>query len=319
MKGLQHIDVRNNKSVFKLDLDTNISIIKGESATGKTTLVDMISQYSRYGADSGITLISDKKCVALEKLNWQQDIKNIADSIVFIDEGNDFVKTKEFAAAIKNTDNYYVIITRENLFELPVNIDAIYGIRGRRYFSLKRTYNSLYRIYPDKAIYTKPDIIITEDSGAGYEFFKAIFDKKGCECISSNGNSGILNKIRLYENKRILIIADGAAFGAYMEMLSDYAKRKNSCISAYLPESFEWIILSSGLIKDSEIDDILKAPYEYIDSRDFFSREQYYTALLIQKTKDTYLSYNKRKLNISYLQDKEKGAIIKVMPEQMFE
>ena len=76
--------------------------------------------------------------------------------------------------------------------------------------------------------------------------------------------------------------------------------------------------LSAGM---SDIERIFnyKYPYEYIDSRDFFSREQYYTALLIQKTKDTYLSYNKRKLNISYLQDKEKGAVIKVMPEQMFE
>ena len=56
-----------------------------------------------------------------------------------------FVKSKEFAAAIKGTDNYYVIVTRENLFELPISVEAIYGIKGRKYFQLKRTYNSLYQ------------------------------------------------------------------------------------------------------------------------------------------------------------------------------
>ena len=319
MKGRQHIEIRNNRSVFKFDLDHNISVIKGDSATGKTTLVDMIAEFQQYGADSGISLSSDKRCVVLGRQNWQQELKSISDCIVFIDEGNDFVKSKEFAEAIRGSDNYYVIVTRENLFELPVSINAIYGIKGRKYFSLKQTYNSLYRIYPDESDYTKPEVVLTEDSGSGYEFFDSVAAEHSCECRSSNGNANILNELKLCENKSVLIIADGAAFGAYMEMLYDYRTRKNSSICAYLPESFEWIILSSGLIKDSDLAAILNEPWDHIDSKDHFSREQFYTALLIQKTEGTYLKYSKRKLNPNFLHEKEKTAILSVLPKKLFE
>ena len=128
-----------------------------------------------------------------------------------------------------------------------------------------------------------------------------------------------MNELKLCENKSVLIIADGAAFGAYMEMLYDYRTRKNSSICAYLPESFEWIILSSGLIKDSDLAAILNEPWDHIDSKDHFSREQFYTALLIQKTEGTYLKYSKRKLNENYLHDKEKTAILSVLPKKLFE
>ena len=110
--------------------------------------VYMISEYQRFGESSGLILKCDKKCIVLDSYNWNVNLSTTKDSIVFIDEGNSFVKSKEFAAAIKGTDNYYAIVTRENLFELPISVEAIYGIKGRKYFQLKRTYNSLYRIYP---------------------------------------------------------------------------------------------------------------------------------------------------------------------------
>ena len=47
------------------------------------------------------------------------------DSIVFIDEGNDFVMGDTFAAAIQKTDNYYVIVTRERIPSLPYSVEEI--------------------------------------------------------------------------------------------------------------------------------------------------------------------------------------------------
>lgn len=46
-------------------------------------------------------------------------IKRNHDCIVFIDEGNHFVMSDEFAATIQNTDNYYVIVTREGASFYP--------------------------------------------------------------------------------------------------------------------------------------------------------------------------------------------------------
>ncbi len=34
---------------------------------------------------------------------------------------------------------------------------------------------------------------------------------------------------------------------------------------AMLPESFEWLILQSGLIKEKELQDILESPEEFIE------------------------------------------------------
>ena len=69
---------------------------------------------------SPVELISDKKCYVLEGALWKEQLAGITDSIVFVDEGNTFVKAEEFAGVIQNTDNYYVIVSRESLPALPI-------------------------------------------------------------------------------------------------------------------------------------------------------------------------------------------------------
>lgn len=57
------------------------------------------------------------------------------------------MKSQEFAAAVKASDNYFVIITREDLPNSPYSADEIYGIyTSGKYHDRKRTYNELYRI-----------------------------------------------------------------------------------------------------------------------------------------------------------------------------
>ena len=58
----------------------------------------------------------------LEGKNWENDLKEIKQSIVFVDEGAKFINTEEFATAIKKSDNYYVLITRQDLGNLPYSI-----------------------------------------------------------------------------------------------------------------------------------------------------------------------------------------------------
>ena len=84
---------------------------------------------------------------------------------------------------------------------------------------------------------------------------------------------------------------------------------KNSNIKLYLPESFEWIILSSGLLEDKEVKAILEAPENYIESQTYFSWERFFTKLLVDKTEGTYLKYQKSKLNTAYLHEKNKRII----------
>lgn len=148
MKGEFFISVSNSKVKYEFTIKRNITVIQGDSATGKTTLVDMIREFEQNGADSGINLSSKKNCRVLEGNNWQENLSLMNDSIVFIDEGNRFVESADFAKAVKNSGNYYVIVTREGLDNLPYSVEEIYGIHtSGKYADLKQVYHEFYRIY----------------------------------------------------------------------------------------------------------------------------------------------------------------------------
>ena len=102
---------------------------------------------------------------------------------------------------------------------------------------------------------------------------------------------------------------NGAAIGPEMGRLFKYTCQREN-IHLYFPESFEWLIIQSGLIQGKDLQDILENPADYIDGREYFSWERFFTSLLIEKTKDSYLRYNKSKLNETYLHEKNKEMIL---------
>lgn len=65
-----------------------------------------------------------------------------------------------------------MLITRENLYNLPYSVDEIYGMRSSgKYQNTKRTYQQLYRIYSKNDVFpVSPQKIIVEDSNSGYDF-----------------------------------------------------------------------------------------------------------------------------------------------------
>ena len=315
MKGKYEIIVKNARLQYKFTLERNITILRGDSATGKTTLIDMIAAFQRGGKDSGVTVQSEKPCVVLTAFHWQINLSQIKDSFVFIDEGDSFVKSIEFAAAIKETDNYYVIATRTGLFNLPYSTKEIYGIKntsGNRYQGTKRLYSEFYPLCnTDINKIAKPDLVIVEDSNSGYTFFKSVFEEYSIPCISAQGKNNIYRELIVHKENTVLVIADGAAFGPEIERIVALKKTMNVII--YLPESFEWIILKSGLT--GGVSRILEEPESYIESREHFSWERFFTSLLIEHTQDTYLRYRKSELNPVYLQEHEKSSVVHAMPE----
>lgn len=141
MKGVSQVRIFSGRVRYRFVVRRNITIIQGISATGKTTLVNMVREYENNGEDSGISISCPKQCVVLEGRHWQQNLSLIHDSIVFIDEFNKFVRSEDFARAIRHTDNYYVIVTREPLENLPYSAEEIYGIR------LSGGWHKFYRLY----------------------------------------------------------------------------------------------------------------------------------------------------------------------------
>ena len=52
MRGQYHIIVQNKRLRYEFDIRRNITIIRGDSATGKTTLYTMIALAARQGDSS---------------------------------------------------------------------------------------------------------------------------------------------------------------------------------------------------------------------------------------------------------------------------
>ena len=314
MKGKYKIIVKNNRLHYEMEIKRNITIIQGNSATGKTTLIDMLRQASNYGVSSGVNVKCDVPCRILEGQDWKLILKNISRSIIFIDEENAFIKTEEFASAVKESDNYYVLITRENLYNLPYSVEEIYGLYDSgKYQNTKKVYQRMYRIYSGwNELPVRPAKIITEDSNAGYEFFKDVCEERGLFCESAGGKSNLFSVLENAGDDELCVIADGAAIGPEMSNLYHLALHKNN-IKLFFPESFEWLILKSGLLENKEIKDILVAPEEYVETKKYFSWERFFTKLIMDITKDTYLKYNKARLNPVYLHRKSKEFILKTM------
>ena len=151
-----------------------------------------------------------------------------------------------------------------------------------------------------------------EDSHAGYEFFQTICGENRIACTSAGGKSNLKTVINKQDKESTLVIADGAAIGSEMNELYQLM-RQRPAIKCYLPESFEWMVLKSGMIDGKTVQDILNHPEDFIESHKYFSWERFFTALLIEYTQDSYLKYSKNNLNESYLHKKIKRAILNVM------
>ena len=317
MKGKHTVIVRNRRIQFTLELERNITIIRGDSATGKTTLIGMMRDYESLGEQSGVTISCDRPCRILTSIDWRERLRTFENSIVFVDEGNSFVTSQDFAGAIRGTSNYYVLITRESLYQLPYSYEAVLELRKTTSKS-KRTYNKSYPYYktlqavPDKL--SSVDSILTEDSNAGNQMFTRIAAQYGKRCESAQGKSNIFKFLLQSNYPRTLVVADGAAFGADIEKVYQFSALHTGRVTLYLPESFEWLLLKSGIIRDSALDVILEAPGDHIDPMQYFSWEQYFTALLISLTSESdYMRYNKNHLAPFYLQDTNVTRVLQAM------
>lgn len=318
MKGSHRVIIEAKRVKYDFTLTRNITILTGDSASGKTVLIDYIRDYRRYGSESGVMVSCDRECRTLDNEDWEMQLKRITNSIIFIDEGNRFVTSKEFAKLALESDNYFVLATREKMPMLPYSVQEIYGFReSGKYHEAKQKYNEMYHLYGEISAQSsiEPELVITEDSNSGYDFFAKLSEQKNVNCISANGKSNIIKCLQDSEKTQgtRLIIVDGAAFGSEMKEVYEYWNTVGNVV-LYAPESFEWLLLSSNTIPNANVTEILQEPENYIDSKKYASWERFFTALLIDMTKgDPVWSYSKKKISSVYVSSKVITAVKKMM------
>lgn len=245
MKGSYWFKAKSKKVLFEFSIRRNITVIKGDSATGKTMLLHMLYEYLRTGKQSGYSVATNAEYYVYLRdevgRDWTDVLFPLKNTVIFIEENNDFVFTKKFAAFVKESGNYFVLVTRAPLKMLPYSIHEIYEIitDGKR-TDVKESYHEFKEIYSNYPILENNKIqnVITEDSNSGYQFWTKLFGDSNV--TSSNGNGNLIKFVKELAVGDTLVIADGAAFGSLIEScLSSFRTQTNRRISFWLPEEIK--------------------------------------------------------------------------------
>lgn len=309
MKGSYWFKAKSKKVLFEFSIRRNITVIKGDSATGKTTLLHILYEYLRIGKQSGYSVSTNALYYVYIRdevgRDWKDALFPLKNTVIFIEENNNFIYTQEFADFVKKSGNYFVLVTRAPLKMLPYSIHEIYEIitDGKR-TDIKESYHEFREIYSNYPILENNRIqnVVTEDSHSGYQFWLHVF--KNSNVTSSYGSGDLMKQVKNIEHGDTLVIADGAAFGSLIEScISSFQVQTDRRIALWLPESFEYLILKSGILKSEKLARILDDIPSYVECEKYESWENFFTELLITLTADGIEKYTKNMLNSYYLQD----------------
>lgn len=325
MKGKYKLKIKNNKVSYEFELDRKVTVIKGESASGKTTLINMISRYNQNPNSTPIKFDIKPKCetIVLNNVLWRQS-KDYDNCIIFIDEHFEYLNDSEFNTFVNKSNNYFVIVDRDDTGRLDYSVKDIYEMKADdKYSNTHRLYTNYLEIGDSKSINSvNIDKIVVEDSNAGCTFYTAAYPNNIVE--SSGGNSKIFSYVKNHLNENLFIVADGAAFGKYINELSILMNKKHN-INLFLPESFEYFLLFGGILdiinkpnckiyNGVNVDLILAYPEDYIDITKFATWEKFFTNILSICTSQTKVHYDKTNLNDFYISPNVLSVMKSIIP-----
>lgn len=295
------LEIKGKRINYLLEIQDRITIIRGDSATGKTTMVKIISQQLR-GINNGFEINTSfylKEVlvdnIALPDLNYN--------NLYILDEGT-LEASNQFANFVNKSRSHFIIISRDRLPNVLYSFESIYEFYNDNGITkLKRKYEELNDQHINKLKLNK---LITEDSNSGYQFYNKF---RNINVITSKSNSKISKMIKDMDN--IIVVFDSIAIGPYIENIYSISRNKN--IYFLYPESFEWLLLESEIFRQKDIE----------DSRDYMiyvyiTDKEYYNKLLIEvssKFDNGSIKYNEHELNSWYLEDNRFNKVISKLNE----
>lgn len=135
MIGKYNLVVRNKRLVYDITLERKYTIIRGDSGTGKTELCRFLSQGEKLGVQvtSSINYVVPNSVDAAISL-----MQNRNNYLIVLDEDVIFQFDRDiFIQSLKKSNNYFLLVTRLKLDELPYSVKEIYELRGEKYNRLQ--------------------------------------------------------------------------------------------------------------------------------------------------------------------------------------
>lgn len=129
MRGKYDVIIWNNRVRYELCIERQKTILKGNSGTGKSTLVSMVRTLLKRDGGGVHCNMRDSLAVISDEEMYREKIAKSEGKIVFIDDGEAYVNTKEFSEAVRKSDSCFVIVSRTGRLDwLPYSEDLVFEL-----------------------------------------------------------------------------------------------------------------------------------------------------------------------------------------------
>lgn len=250
------LKVESTRVYYELELRYKLTLIIGDSATGKTTLINTINEANR---NKRIKIESEYPVIIVNSMELLTSDIQLEKSRVYIIDERDV--DNEFARLYnKSTNSYFIIISRDAINKISYSPESICTLQkdGRNHYL--QYINVIDSKYKDDI---KIDTILTEDQGAGFKWLSSVIS--GCnitntfEVSEKGGNTGIIDSVSMLlsnENKPILLFVDFGGFGYYYQTFIRMFRKELALGNLYFDKRyicFEYLLAKSNIVKAGDL------------------------------------------------------------------
>jgi hypothetical protein len=251
------ISIRNTREgwSYHFKIHEKISILTGDSGTGKTRVAQSVSDQSKSLLGSRLEIACSEKglkCTLLKdyrnehSLDLQEFLKN--KYVIFVDGNNSFLNYSNVNELIENSPSYFVIIKR-HLNKVKVSYKTAYALEVS-----ETRHEAVNLVDFDKDAYAEPDKILVEGTKGSFSFFTKVFKHCSAEIISFGDKSNAANAIQACKGRKVLVIFDGCGIGQTLLMNHKLLMQDN--VQCFVEDSPEWRCLTSKLDLNRSFKDI---------------------------------------------------------------
>lgn len=285
------ISIKSPNINYELQIENKLTIITGLSASGKTTLINLINEYNSENNVAEVDL--ELPMYIINSNIWENPELFNTKAFYFIDEDMEFLKTPTFFKNILNSKGYFIVVGRDPEIFINYSIDSIYELKlNNGVHKMVSKYNIKELAY--KYNYDNIKEVLNEDNGSGFEFYKQIIPLNH---ISSRGNKGILKLLEMEDSK--IIILDRVGYGKWINTLINSIESNNYNVVLNLQNSFEYVILKSGVLgNDLEKFNLIESELKL---NNINLEKTYFDILIESSSKNKRTRYTKKYINPWYL------------------
>lgn len=279
------INARCADTKYKLLIREKVTVIRGQSGTGKTRLIDIIRN-TVPGNPTYQVNVSHRLFISAPSAAdlLRNSVESWKDTLVFVDERIVDSLGDYFCSLVRESEAYWIIISRNDdiLRTIPFSMFEAYEfVKTNNVIVNKQIFSCDSRTFGGKFAVNTVTGFITEDSASGWYFFNKALPKAIVKDSASSNTKVVSTVIKhLGSSACILVLFDACAFGPFLgDLLSllDMPEYKQSDICFYAMESFEWFLLHSLQLKHlPKVQDVLSNPYKYAYHPKYITYEGFY-------------------------------------------